>query len=269
MTAGEPIRMGQIEANGMTMAYRESGAGLPVIFLHGAMVSGWMWDRVVALLGGQYRAIIPDLRGHGFSDNPSGELSYPLFAADVAAFVAALRLDAPVLVGWSMGGFVAIEVSVRHPGTAGALVAGGVASAIPAEADAAIRELYAIDVRGAVDLERFARERPELVAMMEQSHGPSRWQTLLRQYAAMDDTYRLPEGGQQIWTAAQLGQIEEPVLIMAADRDEFITLEGAVDTFRHLRHGELAVLPGATHLAPWERPEIVAAVLTDYLRRVT
>jgi pimeloyl-ACP methyl ester carboxylesterase len=268
MTEGEPIRMGQIGADGMTMAYRESGTGLPVIFLHGATVSGWMWDRVVTLLGGQYRAIIPDSRGHGFSNNPSGELSYPQFAADVAAFVAALKLDAPVLVGWSMGGFVAIEVNVRYPGTAGALVAGGVAMAVPAAADVAMRELYAIDRTGEVDLDRFAHQRPDLVAMMEQSHGSGRWQTLLQQYAAMDATYRLPEGGQQIWTAAQLGQIEERVLIMAADRDEFIALEGAVDTFRHLRHGELAVLPDATHLAPWERPEMVVAILTDYLRRV-
>jgi len=38
--------------------------------------------------------------------------------------------------------------------------------------------------------------------------------------------------------------------------------------YRHLRNGELAVLPGATHLAPWDRPEIVAAVLNDYLRRL-
>ena len=105
------MRSGQIGVNGMSMAYRETGAGRPLIFLHGAMVSGWMWDRLLPLIANGVRAIVPDLRGHGFSDNPSGELSYPLLAADTAAFIAALELEAAVVVGWSMGGIAAIEMS--------------------------------------------------------------------------------------------------------------------------------------------------------------
>ncbi len=239
MAKEHPVRRLQVTSNGTTTAYQDVGDGPPIVLLHGAMVSGWMWDRVAALLAERFRLLILDLRGHGFSDNPTGEMTYPLLAADVAAFVVALQLEAPVIAGWSMGGFLAIEVGIRYPGASRALIAGGAAMAFSQECDAVQRDLYAIDAAGEIDLDRFARERAELVEMMEQSHGPGRWRSLLCLYAAMDAAYRLPGGGQRMWTPDQMRQIEQPVLVMASDSDEFIPPEAAVDTFRQLRHGAL------------------------------
>ena len=291
MTTADDSAVKYVSANGMRLAYTEIAAAAPdhtpgatvapsgsadarraeppaLILLHGAMVGAWMWRPVAPLLDRRYRVLLPDLRGHGHSDNPTGEMSYPLLAADVAAFVAALELHAPVIAGWSMGGFVTIELGLRFPGTARALVAGGVAMALPAAYEATMRDLYAIDVAGTIDLDRFARERPELVMMMEQSHGAGRWRDLLPQYTAMDAPYRRPGGGQRMYTPAQVRSLADPLLLMAADRDEFIPITAAATLYQHAPRAELAVLPGTTHLAPWERPGIVAAVLNDYLARL-
>ena len=63
----------------------------------------------------RFRVIVPDSRGHGRSTNESGALSYALLADDIAALIAALELDRPVVGGYSDGGQVALELAVRHP----------------------------------------------------------------------------------------------------------------------------------------------------------
>jgi pimeloyl-ACP methyl ester carboxylesterase len=80
---------------------------------------------VAARLADRFRVVTPDSRGHGRSLNPGGTLSYPLLADDIAALITELELDRPVVAGWSDGGQIALELAVRHPHAAAALVVGG------------------------------------------------------------------------------------------------------------------------------------------------
>jgi pimeloyl-ACP methyl ester carboxylesterase len=89
------------------------------VLVHGGLGSGVEWSPVILLLADQFRVITPDSRGHGRSTNPSGQLSFPTLADDLAALIAALELDRPVVAGWSDGGQVTLELAVRHPGAAG------------------------------------------------------------------------------------------------------------------------------------------------------
>src|SRR3954452_22172908 len=66
-----------------------------------------------------------DSRGHGRTDNPHGTLSYPMMADDAASFILALGLEKPLVLGYSDGGQIALELGLRHRAVPGALVIGG------------------------------------------------------------------------------------------------------------------------------------------------
>src|ERR671935_1734485 len=117
-----------IEMNGATLYYEERGTGTPVVLIHGGLVSSAMWEPVLPQLGGDFRVITPDSRGHGRSTIEGGGLSYPQIADDVAALISKLGLVRPVVGGYSDGGQVVLEFGARHPDVAGGRVVGGACS---------------------------------------------------------------------------------------------------------------------------------------------
>jgi pimeloyl-ACP methyl ester carboxylesterase len=117
--------MSTLEVKGATIRYQDRGEGPVLLLVHGGLGAGSEWDLIAKKLAESFRVITPDSLGHGRSPNPAGELSYPLLADDLAAIAKTLELDRPTVVGWSDGGQVALELAVRHPGLAGALVLDG------------------------------------------------------------------------------------------------------------------------------------------------
>lgn len=99
-------------ADGRRLAYREGGQGAPLVFLHGWSMSSAVFDEVLAALAGRWRVLAPDLRGHGGSEAGPG-FALADFAADLAEWMAALDLSGAGLVGWSLGGQVALELYPR------------------------------------------------------------------------------------------------------------------------------------------------------------
>ena len=103
---------------------RHTGGGPPLILLHGGTATSSMWQPQDtgsrAALQGHYA----DGRGHGRTDNPTGELSYRLLADDVAGFIQDLGLIKPLICGYSDGGRFCLEIGMRYPGLATALVVG-------------------------------------------------------------------------------------------------------------------------------------------------
>ena len=88
----------------------------PIVLIHGYSQAALSWQRQHRLAG-DFRLIIPDLRGHGASEKPSNSEAYTssAWASDIAAILSALALDKPILVGWSMGGWVLGDY-IRHHG---------------------------------------------------------------------------------------------------------------------------------------------------------
>ncbi len=97
-------------ADGRSLAWREAGSGPPLVLLHGWSMSGAVFGEALRELGRDFRVLAPDLRGHGASDAGDG---YALddFAADLIEWADALALGEVNLLGWSMGGQVAMALS--------------------------------------------------------------------------------------------------------------------------------------------------------------
>ncbi|MDF2628213.1 MAG: hypothetical protein K0R39_2044 [Symbiobacteriaceae bacterium] len=103
-------------ANGLPMFYREQGAGDRVVLLiHGNSASSLWWERVMANLPAGVRAVAPDLRGCGDSGHPAEQWSMTDLAEDIYQFTLALGIERAVVVGHSLGGGVALYLTVNHP----------------------------------------------------------------------------------------------------------------------------------------------------------
>jgi pimeloyl-ACP methyl ester carboxylesterase len=100
--------------DGVEIAYDVTGSGPPLVLVHGITQCRQMWDPLVGDLASDHTVVAIDMRGHGASGR-AATYDNLVMADDVAAVLAAERLDAPVLVGHSMGGVVVTAYAATHP----------------------------------------------------------------------------------------------------------------------------------------------------------
>ncbi|MFU2018901.1 alpha/beta fold hydrolase [Peribacillus butanolivorans] len=109
-------RVNQIELNGLTFQYRESGepSAPPLVALHALGTSAETWDQVAAVLGEKYRVLAIDQRGHGGSARTS-TYTFELMSDDLLHFANAMNLERFTLIGHSMGGTVSYLFAETYP----------------------------------------------------------------------------------------------------------------------------------------------------------
>lgn len=266
-----PVTEGYAQANGLSIWYVEAGHGVPLLLLHGGTVSnGPLWADGVHGWGGylgrfaeHFRVIAPDTRGHGRTLNPSGALSFPLFAEDTLALIQALHLERPLLCGFSDGGITASIVGITAPEVPRAIVnLAGYDTFNPAP-DARIAARTWLG-GGDPQATRTNLVWPEPPSPMEQKriddYEPTQGPGYVKTYFEnIFDLWTTPTP----YSTDDLAKITAPTLILVGDRDEFCTLEEGVAAYRKLPRGEMAVMPGAGHGIT---PQACTLAL-DFLRR--
>ncbi|WP_424531159.1 alpha/beta fold hydrolase [Sphaerisporangium viridialbum] len=112
------VRSRTVRTERLATHIRETGAGVPVVFVHGNLSDGSAWDEQLALLPGGFHGIAPDLRGYGNSEPAPVDATRGVgdYRDDLAALLDALGLDAVHLVGHSLGGGVILDFAMNHPG---------------------------------------------------------------------------------------------------------------------------------------------------------
>src|SRR6478735_302183 len=106
-----------VAVNGMELYVETHGSGHPMILLHGGLGSGEMFGPVLPALSEHHQVVVVDLQGHGRTADVDRPLDVTLMADDVVALVDHLGLDRPDLVGYSLGGGVALQAAVKAPET--------------------------------------------------------------------------------------------------------------------------------------------------------
>ncbi len=202
---------GRKEVGDISMFYRCYGAGDPVLLLHGGFMFAEAWASQIPALSRHYRVIAPDSRGHGRTTLGTRELTYRRMAEDDAALIEALGLGPAHVIGSSDGGTTALALAMQRPDLVRSLVLLGA----PYNTSNYSRESW----RG---IEKFLRlASPELVSMRVVrrllSPEPEQGGEFVRRMGKM--WRELPD-----FTAEQLGLIEAPALVIACDRDEFLSL---------------------------------------------
>lgn len=103
------------ESNGARIYYHERGQGDPLVLIMGFGADGAVWEKHVAVYEKHFRCIIPDNRGVGFSDQPSGPYNTKIMAADTIAVMDHAGIGKAKVVGISMGGAIAQELAINYP----------------------------------------------------------------------------------------------------------------------------------------------------------
>ena len=268
-----------VQANGIDIHYRQAGRGMPLVLVHGGMVSSnpiWTHTPVayaayISELADRYRVIAPDTRGCGMTAHDDGLITFDRLADDLLALVDALGLDRPLVAGFSEGGITATIAGIKRPTAFRAIVndAGYDAFNPTAPSMAMMRQMLGGDATATeADPDSFARmcaQSEQMTAMFElmqadqdSGQGEGHWADYLR--LAFHRTTR-PTG----YTYDDFAKITAPTLIVVGDRDEFCTLDDALIAFSRLPQGELAVLPGTGHVIS---PGKVDATVSFFERRL-
>lgn len=117
------------DSNGVRISYTDEGRGEAVVLLHGLHSSGdmnWRLPGIIARLAPHYRVITLDLRGHGHSDKPHDESAYGVqLEEDVVRLLDHLHIGRAHVVGYSMGGMIAMKLLVLHPDRVQTALLGG------------------------------------------------------------------------------------------------------------------------------------------------
>ncbi|MDQ0791841.1 alpha/beta fold hydrolase [Streptomyces sp. B1I3] len=239
-----------VDLAGARTWYEAEGTGEPLVLLHGGFCTNDTWGPLRADLAAGHRLFLPERRAHGHTPDVTGPLSYQDMADDTVAFLETVVGGPAHLVGWSDGGVVALLVSLARPDLVRKVVAIGANFRPSPECFAEPAMLDAMTPDGA-DL-AFFREMYEAVT----PDGADHWPVVA---AKMIDMWRT----QPTLTTGDLARVEASVLIMVGD-DDMMTLEHTAALYRAIPDSQLAVVPGASHLVPLERPATVHRLICDH-----
>src|SRR5919107_2934043 len=259
------------EVNGLRMYYETRGAGRPLLVLHGAYMTVEAMGSLVPDLAETRRVISVELQGHGrTADVADRPITYEGMADDVAAMLRHLGIDEADAFGYSMGGGVALQLAIRHPGSVRRLV---VASA-SYTSDGMQPEMH--EMIPSITPEMFSGS-PMEAAYQELAPNPDDFPTLVEKLKHLDMT-------PFAWPAEDVRGIEAPTMIVVGDAD-VVSLEHAVEMFRLLGGGamgdlsglsksQLVVLPGTAHFIPpgsgvMDRAEWLLAMVPPFLDEPT
>ncbi|MFD7078891.1 alpha/beta fold hydrolase [Streptomyces sp. NPDC059918] len=231
--------------------YETEGSGDPLVLLHGGFCTNETWGAQRADMAAGYRVFLPERRAHGHTPDVEGPMSYQAMAEDTVDFLEAVVGDPAHLVGWSDGGIVALMVAAARPALVRKVVVIG-ASFRPAEEAFAEPAMLDTMTPGSDEMQFFRAMYDPVTP-----DGAGHWPVVAAKVLAM---WR----GQPTMTPADLGRITAPTLVMAGD-DDMVSLEHTTALYRGIPGSQLAVVPGASHLAPLEKPDLVNRLILDHL----
>jgi len=242
---------GHVEHDGARIWHASYGAGKPVILLHGGLGHGGNWAKQVpALTAAGYRAIVIDSRGHGRSTSDDRPYSYERMARDTRAVMDVLGIGKAALIGWSDGACTALVLAGRIP----ARIAGVFFFACNMD-PSGTKELDESNPLLGRCFSRHAKDYKSLSAT------PEGFESLVAAVTEMQRT-------QPNYSAADLAAITVPVWSVIGEADEFIKRDHAEYLAQTIPGAEFHLLPGVSHFAPLQRPQVFNAALLEFLAKL-
>ncbi|HEU4541953.1 MAG TPA: alpha/beta hydrolase [Jiangellaceae bacterium] len=252
------------EVNGLHMYYEVHGSGRPLILLHGGLGSGEMFGPVLPALAEHRQVIAVDLQGHGRTADIDRPIDIRLMADDIAALIDHLELDTPDVVGYSLGGGVALFTAIKYPDMIGRLVVASIYLRPDAIDPALLAQQGQVNAAAA----EFMKDTPMYELYERVAPRPEDFPRLLDKIGnsmAQDFDY-----------TEEVRNLKVPTLLVGADAD-MAPPSHYVEMFRLLDGGlrdggwagegrpkgghALAILPGLTHYNVFSSPLFATATL--------
>ena len=255
----------RVRVNGMQMYYEVSGAGEPLIVLHGAYMNIPTMGAIIPRLAKTHRVYALEFQGHGRTTDIDRPITYPNLADDVAAFMDAMGLKKADVFGYSMGAVTGLQLAIRHPEKVNKLVFASGAYDVEGWQPAFRAFIPQMTVEMFVNMP-FAADYKKLAP------NPEGFPALVAKLIALEKEPMAWEAG--------VKAMKTPVLIITGDADA-ATLEHSVAMFKLLGGGvmgdmgkplpasRLAVLPATAHTAVITQVDLLIAFIEPFLKGVT
>lgn len=262
------VQTGYAQIGPLSMYHEIEGEGPPLALLHGAYMNADMMAGLRAGLTGSWRVITPEMQGHGRTADAGRPLSYEQMADDIAALLRSLDAVPADVVGFSMGGGIALRLAIRHPDLVRRLVV------ISAGYRRDGTKPEAVALYPTITPEMFAGS-PAEQAYLALAPDPGDFPVLVGKIVALLSTpHDVP--------ADAIRAISAPALIVVGDADlirpehaaELFGLlgGGAIGDLAELPASRLAVLPGTSHRLPpgsgvLDRAALLHEMIVPFLRQ--
>jgi len=272
----------QIDLPAGAIRYRDTGAGAPIVFVHGLLVNGALWRKVTPSLGAGHRCIVPDfpLGSHRSPMKTDADLSPPGVAQLVSDFLEALDLDGVTLVGNDTGGAICQLVAAHHPERIGRLVLtpcdaydnflppafrplqygayvpGLITGVIQAARIGAVR-------RGPLGFGMLTKRRPMDDEVLRAYLAP-----FLADSGVRRDALKVLRGisnRQTLEAAERLRQFDRPTLVAWAPEDRFFKLRFAERLVSDIPNARLVRIEDSFTFVPEDQPERLAEEITGFI----
>jgi pimeloyl-ACP methyl ester carboxylesterase len=267
--------MPQVAVNGVSLYYEVAGDGLPLVLVHGFACGLRMWDPQVKALARSWRVVTYDVRGHGTSGAPDDPTAYsqPISVADLRGLLEHLEIGRAAVGGLSMGGNIALNFALAHPGMVAALIIADTGAGSDEAADWRATVHAFADLLDRDGLEAFADAalaNPLFARYAAQGPAAERF---IRACLMTHRARGLAHTGREVLTrrpsiyalAPRLRELSAPTLLIVGEHDEpclkahrFMAAE--IPGARHV------LIPGVGHLTNLEAPAAFNRAVTRFLR---
>jgi pimeloyl-ACP methyl ester carboxylesterase len=260
-SAQEP-KTGYAPVNGLKMYYEMHGNGDPVVLLHGSfMTITNNWTGMIAQLSKSRQVIAVEMQGHGRTADINRDFSYESLADDIAALLDYMKIKQADVLGYSMGGGVAMQVAIRHPDKVRKVVS---ISAVFRH-DGWVKE--ALEAFPKMEAGMF-KGSPIETEYKKLSPTPEQFETFVKRVVQMD--IKPFDFG-----AEKLKATKAPMLFIHGDADgarldyisEMFRLKGGEihGDLRPRSESRLAILPNTTHVTLMDRLDVIVPMVNDFL----
>jgi pimeloyl-ACP methyl ester carboxylesterase len=267
--------MPKLHANGIDIYYEIHGSGDPLVLIAGLAYDHWMWHKMIPDLAEQFQVIAFDNRGVGKTDKPPGPYSAQMLADDTAGLIEGLGFQSAVVMGHSMGGFVAQALALSHPDLVDKLILSatnfGGPRHIPVtpEAMAVFTDMTSDPIerlkRGIVIscAPGYADAHPEII---------QEWLDYRAQHPILPAPYQaqmtigLSLVSEEASFESKLKNVQAPTLILFGEHDKVVPPGNAELLANEIPANTVHILPNAGHFFPFEVPAAAVAVIAGFLQ---
>ena len=263
------IKPVSVSANGIAHHLLTAGpeSGPAVLLIHGLGWDSTLWTgQIEALAAAGWRVLAPDLRGMGATEKPEKPYAIDGYQRDMSALLTAMGVEQAAVVGFSLGGMIAMALAAAEPQRVGAAVFACCNAQASAEARASTEAM--LDRAASLGPVRFAEEQAEAIWRDAWARvNPHAVQDFIAWRAAMDQAaltraFRAAFG---VDLRPALPGITVPTRVIVADEDRFLTVETGRTISEHLPRGDLVIIEQSGHMAPVEQPAAFNEALFSFL----
>lgn len=258
--------MPTVKLHDVEIYYQEHGQGEPLVFTHGNSLFHAQWAPQVEEFAKTHRVIVWDVRGHGKSTLPPGEVNPDSFSRDLIGLLDSLKIEKAVLCGLSMGGHISLQTAVRYPQRVRALVLIGAPftnsfnwfEKLTVPINLLSVRLMPLEWTAKLTADAVSKITPATRSLVEQGFAFMTHDQFLRQWA----------GNLRMESKHDLHKVQCPTLILHGEKDSLVARQQGV-LVASIPGAQFSTIPNAGHLTNLDNPVAVNARISAFLQELS